>query len=163
MKLKLAFSIPLVLIFSQTYCQTDSNLFGSDWKLFEDSVLGYSVEYPSEWIPQGGKGGFICGEEAGYRNAEWTIMWSDTSDLERVDFLFGSDYQQLYMGWKVEEKSILLDSKNGVHYIITNPKNQEDYIEVVELMEGAVWYSFENNVIKDPRFERFYKSFRTSN
>ena len=128
------------------------------WSLFKDKKIGYTVEYPENWIPEGGKGGFMCGLKSGFANSEFTIWWSEVSDLERIDMLFNND--GLYDGYDVIEKPININGLDGVYYLYTIKERPNEYHESIVLKTETTWYSISNSGVKNNWFEHFYKSFK---
>ncbi len=130
----------------------------TQWKLYEDKEIGYSVKYPGDWVAKGAKGGFICGKESGFINAEWTIWISDPKDTERVDFIFNND--GLYDGYDIVEKPITINGVSGIHSTITHKEKPNEYVEFIVIKTKSLWFQIENAGVKDKNFEVFYTSFK---
>jgi hypothetical protein len=130
----------------------------TNWSSFKDDKIGYTVEYPEIWIPQGGKGGFMCGLKSGFGNSEFTIWWSEVNDSERIDMLFKDD--GLYEGYHKIEKPILINGLNGVYYLRTHKKKPNEYHESVVFKTKSTWYKISNSGVKNDWFEHFYQSFK---
>lgn len=130
----------------------------TNWSLFEDDTIGYSVEYPENWIPHGSKGGFRCGRRSGFVNAEFTIWWSKARNRKRFDFLFNDE--GLFDGYDVVEKPITINGIDGVYYLKTHKERPNEYHESIVLKTKSTWYLIGNSGIKNEWFEHFYKSFR---
>lgn len=125
------------------------------WKLFKDDNLGYSVEYPESWIPQGHKAAFMCGKKKGFLNAEFTIMWTDADDKERISMLF--DF--VGEGYEVIEKKVMVSGVEGIHYIRTHKDKPGEYHESVMIKTKSKWYNISNSGTYNKWFDHFYKSF----
>ena len=154
MKQKFNYLIILFLIGISSYSQTNKN----DWKLFVDKEIGYSIEYPKNWIAKGGKGGFMCGKESGFTNAEWTMWLSKPENTERIDFIFND--KELYKDYKITKRPISINGVNGLYSLITHKEKPNEYIEYIVIKTESIWYKIENSGIKDNEFESFYKSFK---
>lgn len=128
------------------------------WKTFRDDKIGYVLEYPEKWIPDGGKGGFMCGLKSGYANAEFSIIWSEVDNSERIDMFFNEE--GLYEGYNSIEKEININGINGVYYLRTHEEKPDEYYESIILKTKSTWYSISNSGTKNNLFEHFYKSFK---
>ncbi|UTW63793.1 hypothetical protein KFE98_06540 [bacterium SCSIO 12741] len=148
----------LLALSSHSYSQESNSELIAGWKVFTDTAMGYSIEYPAKWTASSAKGGFICGQESGFRNAEWTMWLSHTDNKERLDFVFNDE--GLYPEYDIEKKSVTINGIKGDHTTITHPDNREEYIEIVVLKTDDYWYKFVNDAIKDERFQHFYSSFK---
>ncbi|MBL4624002.1 MAG: hypothetical protein JKY42_02500 [Flavobacteriales bacterium] len=130
----------------------------TNWSLFKDEELGYTLEYPENWIPQGGKGGFMCGEKSGFGNSEFTIWWSDLNNSERIDLLFNEN--GLYEGYDVIEKRINIDGIEWVYSLRTHKDKPSEYYESIVLKTKSKWYKITNSGVQNNWFEHFYNSFK---
>ena len=130
----------------------------TNWSLFTDTKVGYTVEYPEKSIPQGGKGGFMCGERTGLLDAQFTIWWSEVTDSERINFLFNDD--EIFEGYDVVEKPININGFDGIYYLKTHKEKPNEYHESIVLKTKSTWYSISNSGVKDNWFEHFYNSFK---
>lgn len=154
MKQRITYIVVVLFIGFSSYAQTKKN----DWKLFVDKEVGYAIEYPENWIAKGGKGGFMCGKESGFINAEWTMWLSKPDNEERIDFIFNDG--KLYEGYDITKKSISINGINALYSLITHKEKPNEYIEFVVIKTKSIWYKIENSGIKDDRFEYFYNSFK---
>jgi len=150
--MKIIISIILVVFvwinnFSQEY----------KWKEFTDPTIGYSVKYPSGWKVTSGKGGFYCGKKSGFENGEYSIFFSETSNAERMDMLFGKE--ELPEEGKVI-KPITINGISGFHAILTPKIRPDEYSETIVLKTESIWFKIENNSVKDEHFKLFYESFK---
>nr|WP_321236771.1 hypothetical protein [uncultured Psychroserpens sp.] len=161
MKLKTTSLIIILLIGIDSFSQSNAVDDTTNWKLYIDKTIGYSVEYPKNWIAKGAKGGFMCGKESGFKNAEWLIWLSKPENTERIDFIFNQD--GLYDGYDIIETPISINGTDGVHSVITHKKKPNEYIEFIVIKTTSFWYQIVNNGVKDERFKKFYKSFKIIN
>ena len=149
------FTVLFILVAASWLCGQDKS---NVWKTFVDEHVGYSVEYPSNWKAEGRKGGFICGKESGFKNADWVIWLSDADNTERIEFLF--EYKDLYKGYEIIESPIKINGLDALHILITHKEKQDEYVEMVHLKTEKTWFCFQNNGVKDSKFEYFYNSFK---
>lgn len=140
--------------------QRSSNLQNqtTQWKLFRDDTVGYTVEYPENWIPQGGNGGFMCGSKKGLAHSEFMIWWSEIDNTERMDMLFNDD--GFYDGYESVEKAITINGIEGVYYVWTHQEKPNEYHESIVLKTKTTWYQISNAGVKNNWFEYFYNSFK---
>ena len=147
-------SVFLFMIFSLFFQSQKTH----EWMLYTDAEVGYSIEYPSHWKYKGGGGGFICGKEAGFKNAQWQLWHANIEDIGRIDFIFND--AGLWTGYDITEKDILINGIPATLRVLTHPKKPDEYVEEVVVKTKSIWYSITNEGIYDKDFKHFYMSFR---
>ncbi|WP_033956989.1 hypothetical protein [Psychroserpens jangbogonensis] len=148
----------ILLIGISSHSQSNTSINNNDWKLFVDDTIGYKIEYPKDWIAKGGKGGFMCGKQSGFKNAEWMLWLSKPENTERINYIFNHD--GLYDGYDIIEKPISINGLDGIHTVITHKEKPKEYIEFIVIKTTEFWFQIENAGIKDEQFELFYNSFK---
>ena len=134
----------------------------TSWRIHTDTVKGYTIQFPSKWVGTAGKGGFVCGEKAGFRDAKWSVIVVSVDDEERKEMLFGKQELTtgIFEGLKTVETEITLDGFEAKYFLETNDKFADWYTEYIYIKTDKYWFSISNVGEKDERFKQFYESFQ---
>jgi len=129
----------------------------TNWRSYTDQKIGYTLEYPENWVASSTNDGFMCGLKDGFENAEYTLYWSQDLTKEEIEQLFSS--MGPYKDYDITEKPININGLDGVHYLKTLKENPNKYCETIALKKKSFWYILTSSGVKNNWFKHFYKSF----